>query len=184
MLNPLAGRPKKPFDYPQNWSGSRYQDMKSEGRMTTASPRPPRVPATATRDEKIDGRITARSGTIASMNCAVMAVASLGRATEFRGAFGFGRLRLCFGFDRLDPGALDPRRLHPRGDLGARGFAGRGLEPMLRARPRHRTRHQHLRRSALTMEIAIGEAHAGHRAAETDFVYCDFHREGGASQML
>src|SRR6202012_4637869 len=60
---------------------------------------------------------------------------------------------------------LDPRR-----DLGARRFIGR-LGAMQRTRPRYRTGHQHLRRAALVMEIAIGEAHARHRAAKADFVF-------------
>ena len=63
--------------------------------------------------------------------------------------------------------ALSTAGVSTRADTSARASAERGASSwrMQRARPRHGARHQHLRRT-LVAEIAIGEAHAGHRAAE------------------
>src|ERR1017187_10701121 len=91
---------------------------------------------------------------------------SVGRAAQFRSAFRIRRLGSRFGFDRLDPGALDLRGLDARGHFYRAGL----LRRMQRTRPGHRPRHQHLG-GALMAEIAIGEAHARDRSAEAALVF-------------
>src|SRR6266700_392412 len=88
---------------------------------------------------------------------------SLGRAAQLERTF---VLRLGFGFGlhfrlhRLDPAALDPRRLDARGDLGARCVDRTSLlGAAQRAWSRDGARHQHLV-AALVVEVAIGKAHA------------------------
>src|SRR6185295_5627591 len=93
---------------------------------------------------------------------------SIRRAAKLRCRLGFR-----FRFDRLDPGALDPRCLDARRYFGARCIGGPGrLRRMQRARPRYRARHQHVA-DALMPEIAIGESHARHRAAKAAFGVLD-----------
>src|SRR5579872_3837103 len=69
--------------------------------------------------------------------------------------------------------ALDCRGFDPHGRFDRAGSLQRTLRRTLaltqRTRMRYRARHQHLG-SALMMEIAVSEAHAGHRSAEADFV--------------
>src|SRR5262245_118869 len=88
---------------------------------------------------------------------------SIGRAAKFQRAF---RLRLggCRG---LKLAGFDPRRLYPRADLGTRRVGGARTRAMWTG---DRPCQQHLR-SALMLEIAISEAHAGHRAAEAALVF-------------
>src|SRR3984893_814283 len=74
-------------------------------------------------------------------------------------------LRSRLGSNRLDFGALDLRGLDARRHFDRAG----PLRRVQRTRPRHRPRHQHLRRALMT-EITIGEAHAGDRAAEVALV--------------
>src|SRR5262245_52371142 len=86
----------------------------------------------------------------------ILGAAQLGRR------LGLGRLAL----DRLEPGAFHRRRLDAGGNVGRMSFAG-----VQRTRPCGRgARHQHLLAAALVAEIAIGEAHAGDRAAEAALV--------------
>src|ERR1700742_197293 len=109
--------------------------MKSEPRMTTASPCAPRrdtrVPGLELTLKAISAPSPRKAAGWSLISWGMPPTRSLGRAAQlgsaFRLALGFCRLRLGFGFglglDRLDRRALDPRRLHPRRDFGARGFA-------------------------------------------------------------
>src|SRR5579883_508308 len=101
----------------------------------------------------------------ARMTTAARSAESLGRAAKLRSGLDLRRL----GLDRLDLCALDPRRFHPgrRLSMGLRDRAGR--LGVMRMRSRHGAGHQHLG-AALVMEVAVGEAHAGDRAAEARFV--------------
>src|SRR5882757_531528 len=109
---------------------------------------------------------TARSSTASDSDKLAAKPQSIGRAPQFRRAFRFRRLRLGLGLDRLEFGALDGGRLDAGRYFSARRIGrARRLGRMQRARPRHGTGHQHLRR-ALVAEIAIGEAHARYRSAE------------------
>src|SRR6266568_8032927 len=92
--------------------------------------------------------------------------ASVGRAAQFRSAFRLRRSGSRFGFDRLDPGALDLWSF----DADPRCIGRTGLlRRVQRTRPGHRSRHQHLR-DALVAEVAIGEAHARDRTTEVALV--------------
>src|SRR5438105_3630545 len=94
---------------------------------------------------------------------------SLRRAAQFGGALGLGG----FGLHRVDLADLDARGFDAGDGLATRcvsrtlGWMQR-FRRMRRARTRHHPRHQHL--AALMAEVAIGEAHAGHRAAKTALV--------------
>src|SRR6266849_2283196 len=126
--------------------GSRYHHVKLSTRMTTAQ----------------------RCGHAPSVTWAWVnaSAASVGRAAQFRSAFGLRRFGSRFGFARLDPGALDLRGL----DADPRCIGRTGLlRRTQRTRPGHRSRHQHLR-DALVAEVAIGEAHAGDRTTEVALI--------------
>src|ERR1700733_14572574 len=90
---------------------------------------------------------------------------SIGRVTQLQSGLRFGRRGLRLGTDRFEFGALDRRRFDTRGHLDRAGLLHRAP----RTRMGHRAGHQHLR-PALVMEIAVSEAHAGHRSAEADLV--------------
>ncbi len=91
---------------------------------------------------------------------------SVGRTAQFRSAFRFRRFRSGLGFDRLDLG-FSTRGVSTRADTSTEPVCCRRMQ---RTRPGHRPRHQHLG-GALMAEIAIGEAHARHRAAEAALVF-------------
>src|SRR5579872_1462091 len=89
---------------------------------------------------------------------------SLGRATQLQ-RFGSDRCRLRLGLDRLETAGLDPRCLCP-----CRYFHRTGLvQHAQRTRMSCCAGHQHLR-AALMMKVAVSEAHAGHRSAESALV--------------
>src|ERR1700684_3203446 len=90
---------------------------------------------------------------------------SIGRVTQLENRLRFCRRGLRLGSDRFEFGALDRRRFDARRNFDRAGLFGRAP----RTRMSHRAGHQHLR-SALVIEIAVSEAHAGHRSAEADFV--------------
>src|SRR5579872_5059224 len=90
---------------------------------------------------------------------------SLGRATQLQRRFGSDRCQLRLGLDRLETTGLDPRRLCP-----CRYFHRTGLvQHAQRTRMSCCAGHQHLR-AALMMKVAVSEAHAGHRSAESALV--------------
>src|SRR6185437_1000184 len=90
---------------------------------------------------------------------------SIGRVTQLERRFGFSRRWLRLGTDRFELGALDRRRFNPRRHFDRTGLLHRAP----RTRMDHRAGHQHLC-PALMMEVAVSEAHAGHRSAEADLV--------------
>src|SRR4051794_22928822 len=95
---------------------------------------------------------------------------SLGRAAQLQRPLVLARFGLGFRLHRLDPAALDTRRLDACGDLGVRCADRTGLlRRTQQSRTRNGARHQHLI-AALMVEVAIGEAHARHRAAEAAVV--------------
>src|SRR5579883_135667 len=99
------------------------------------------------------------------MTTASCSIKSLGRAAKLGRGLDLSRL----GPDRLDLAALDCWRLHPRSNFRVRRRNRSGLLRVMRMRTGHRACHQHLG-AAGVMEVAIGEAHAGDRAAEAGFV--------------
>ena len=142
-----APRPSLPVT---TWNEIRYQDMNAPARMTTgwrwSGEKDWPEPGPACR------AVNRSSGAIP-------------------GTFGLPARPSASDFTGSSLAALDRRRLDPRRYLGTCVSRARLLivAAVQRARPRHGTRHQHLR-GALMAEIAIGEAHARNRAAERAIV--------------
>src|SRR6202008_2734184 len=94
----------------------------------------------------------------------------VGRTAQLRGALALGRLTPRLTLHRLQLRALPRRRCKAGGGFHARGLGGAARLAHLVERTPRRACHQHLMAAALMAEIAIGEAHAGDRAAEAALV--------------